>query len=149
MPASESMSNTYFHRERNVPFLDLATLIPKEYLRGPRYFVWNCFWLINSQSKITHNHYVIHINNQQNPLLLMVSKEYRMILLGTKESKLLHNNGKSLKPCFRILFQPIKWFSRPTNIRGLPFSNKTQWLLYVDLFLKYTMKESILYVKLM
>ena len=43
---------------------------------------------------------------------------------------------------------PIEIFLQPANLAQLPWSNKPEWLLHLNLFLQVTMQENVLNVKL-
>ena len=161
IPASESMSSTYFHWERKISFFDLATSMLKKYRNCLKSFVWNFFCRYNFNSNflsiITSNHYIIHINKQKYLLFLDGAKEWSFwewrspTSLTTEANLSNHVLGDYFNTCKDALgdcFNSYKDFLRWQTCQRPSWA--TKWGgCHINHFIKNTMKEDIFDIKLM
>lgn len=75
----------------------------------------------------------------------MDAKENRMIFLRITRTKLI-NHAKPPKSYSKGLFQIIKSLLQVTDFSILPVSNKSKWLLTINLLIKNAMAECFLCV---
>jgi len=81
---------------------------------------------------------------------MLYPSNYRVVFLKPTETKLLNHLCEAPKPGSWRLFQTVQWLLQHANFMcTLPLSNKTCWLLHVNLLIENNIEKGILDVQLM
>lgn len=99
------------------------------------------FSLLDACTITVLDDYIIYIHDKDYAPAALCSlfHKHRDIINTSHETKFEENAIELVKSCTRGLFQIINRLPKLTHFVGLPLSNKTRWLLHVNLLLKVPM----------